>query len=81
MKNLYQLPAFLWNTLVVYAAYAICRLTFLLVNMGIYEGTSASHLASLFGAGLLFDTSAIIYTNALMLLLFMLPRPGKETTG
>ena len=81
MKNLYQLPALLWNTLVVYAAYAICRLTFLLVNMGIYEGTSASHLASLFGAGLLFDTSAIIYTNALMLLLFMLPLPWKETTG
>ena len=36
---------------------------------------------NLFCAGLLFDTSAILYTNCIFLLLFLFPLPWKETKG
>lgn len=78
MKKFSQLSAFLWNTFVVYAAYTLCRWVFYLVNLNIYEGIDTGHAIGLFSAGLMFDTSAIIYTNALMLLMFLLPLPRKE---
>ncbi len=70
------------NLLVVYVAYSLCRLTFLLVNWPLYAGTlSLAHALQLFRAGLLFDTSAILYTNALLILLVLLPCPWKERRG
>ena len=73
-----HLGAFLWNTLIVYVAYTLCRLVFAWVNSGMYEGVSAGHWFELFGAGLIFDTSAILYSNALFVLLMLLPLPWKE---
>ena len=81
MKNLGQLTAFVWNTVVVYIVYFVCRLAFYLVNYDSYESVGFGHLTSLFGAGVIFDTSAILYTNALLLLLTLLPIPWKERKG
>ncbi len=39
------------------------------------------HGLELFGAGLLFDTPAILYTNAIILLMFLLPLHWKECPG
>ncbi len=39
------------------------------------------HGLKLFGAGLLFDTPAILYTNAIILLMFLLPLHWKECPG
>ena len=78
MKYMKHLGAFLWNTLLVYVAYTLCRLVFVWVNSGMYEGVSAGHWMELFGAGLIFDTSAILYSNALFVLLLLLPLPWKE---
>ena len=66
MKNrftIFNTPivALLWDLLVVYCAYTLCRAVFLALNWPLYAGTiTLSHGLELFGAGLLFDTSAIL---------------------
>ena len=68
-----------WDLLVVYCAYTLCRGIFLALNWSLYAGTlTMPHTLGLFGAGLLFDTPAILYTNAVILLMFLLPLHWKE---
>ncbi|MCF0202320.1 MAG: LTA synthase family protein [Bacteroidaceae bacterium] len=51
--------------------------------MNMVEGVdfSIGHLLYLFRVGLVFDTPAILYTNALVIVLFLLPFHYKERTG
>ena len=73
------IPALLWDLLVVYIAYTLCRGIFTILNWSLYAGTlTLGHGLELFGAGLLFDTPAILYTNAVILLMFLLPLHWKE---
>jgi len=67
------------NLLLVYICYEICRLAFLFENWNLYNGaiTWASFWKISLG-GWRFDTSAIFYTNALVILLFLLPFHKKE---
>ena len=77
--NRYPILALLSNLFVVYVLFTLCRLVFLLTNWNLYADTLTwSHAFSLFSAGLLFDTSAILYTNALVILAFLLPLHWKE---
>ncbi len=84
MKNRFSIfknvpAALLWDLLVVYCAYTLCRIVFLALNWSLYAGTiTLSHGLELFSAGLLFDTPAILYTNAVILLMFLLPLHWKE---
>ena len=72
----------LWDLLVVYCAYTLCRGIFTILNWPLYAGSLTwSHGLQLFGAGLLFDTPAILYTNAVILLMFLLPLHWKERNG
>ena len=72
----------LWDLLVVYCAYTLCRAAFLALYWSLYAGTlTMGHGLELFGAGLLFDTPAILYTNAVILLMFLLPLHWKERPG
>ena len=76
------LAAVLWDLLVVYGAYTLCRGIFTALNWPLYAGTLTwGHGLELFGAGLLFDTPAILYTNAIILLMFLLPLHWKERSG
>ena len=76
------LVAVLWDLLVVYCAYTLCRGIFLALNWSLYAGTLTwGHGLGLFGAGLLFDTPAILYTNAVILLMLLLPLHWKERPG
>ena len=76
------IPALLWDLLVVYIAYTLCRGIFTVLNWSLYAGTLTwGHGLELFGAGLLFDTPAILYTNAIILLMFLLPLHWKERPG
>ena len=69
----------LWNVLIVYILFSLCRLLFLLVNWTAYAGTLTwGHGLSLFAAGLIFDTTAILYTNALVVVAMLLPCHLKE---
>ena len=62
-----------------YIAYTLCRGVFLILNWSLYAGTLTwGHGMKLFGAGLLFDTPAILYTNAIILVMFLLPLHWKE---
>ncbi len=73
------LTAVLWDLLVVYCAYTLCRAVFLMLNWSLFAGSlTFGHGLELFGAGLLFDTPAILYTNAVIILMFLLPLHRKE---
>ena len=76
------LIAVLWDLVVVYIAYTLCRGIFLILNWSLYAGTLTwGHGMKLFGAGLLFDTPAILYTNAIIMVMFLLPLHWKERPG
>ena len=75
----HPITALLSNLLVVYVMFALCRLVFLLTNWQTYAGTLTwSHGLSLFAAGIIFDTTAILYTNALVVVMMLLPLHWKE---
>ena len=72
----------LWDLVVAYIAYTLCRGVFLILNWSLYAGTlTLGHGMKLFGAGLLFDTPAILYTNAIIMVMFLLPLHWKERPG
>ena len=79
-KNLFsRVGALLANLLLVYIGYSITRLAFMLENLPLFSGhLSAGYVFELFSAGLIFDTTAIMYTNALFILLFLFPLHWKE---
>ena len=73
------LIAVLGNLLIAYVVYSIARLMFLAENWGLFaEGLTASHLLEMLRGGILFDTSAILYTNVLWVVLMLLPVSRKE---
>lgn len=80
-RQIINILRLIWNILLVYAAYGICRATFMICNSNMYHGIETSHIFDLFKAGLIFDSSAICYTNAIVMLLFLLPLHWKETRG
>ena len=64
----------LLNLLWVYLCYGVCRIAFYFENLELFQDplTRATAFDWLSG-GFIFDTSAIAYTNALYLLLVLLP--------
>ena len=70
------------NVLVAYIIFTLCRLVFLTANWQLYADTlTFSHAVELFLAGIIFDTTAILYTNAPIILLMLLPLHWKEQKG
>ena len=81
MKRRYteNIIALLSNLLLVYCVYFVARVTFMLVNLSYFkEGMTFSHLLTMYKGGLLFDTTAIIYTNALYIVMMLFPLWLKE---
>ncbi len=67
------------NILTVYVCYFVCRVAFLAENWAIFEqGMTLPTLLKVMRGGVLFDNSAIFYTNALVILLYLLPLAAKE---
>ena len=78
-KLLYPLLAVIGNLAIAYITYSIARLAFLAENWGLYaEGMTTSHLMELLQGGFVFDTSAILYTNALWVVMMLFPVSRKE---
>ncbi|MCQ2298509.1 MAG: LTA synthase family protein [Bacteroidales bacterium] len=73
-----NLTALSLNILLVFGLYTLCRLLFVWCNAGLYENLSFGNLMHLLAAGLIFDSSAIFYTNALVIILFLFPLHWKE---
>lgn len=65
----------IWNLLLVYAVYWVCRVVFCLEN----DGTLLNDLSlnAVWGC-FVFDTSAILYTNILYIFMVLLPLHWKE---
>ena len=71
--------AFLLNLLLAYVIYMVCRGIFFLENYHMYkESWQQLSFGDIIKGGLLFDTSAILYTNALYALMMLLPLHLKE---
>ena len=75
-KSYSSVVATVWNLLLVYLVYQIARCEYYFENASYLNYTS-----NVFKGGLLFDTSAIIYTNALYIVLMLLPWHKKESRG
>ena len=74
------LLSMLLNLLLVYVVYFIARMTFLAENWNFYaDNLSWPHLVEMLRGGVMFDTSAILYTNALWIVMVLFPLPMKET--
>lgn len=73
--------AFVLNTLYVYVVYLVCRLVFLAVNWDMFSDSMTwGKLAEILRGGLVFDTSAILYSNVLYALLMFFPTRYKGYT-
>ena len=71
--------ALISNLLLLYVAYMATRIAFLLENYSTYEHVlSSPKFWDIFWGGVYFDTSALAYTNALYILLVLLPCHLKE---
>lgn len=68
------------NLVLVYVVYEICRFVYLFENWSTFSPTlSSDSLAEMLRGGWMFDTSAILYTNSLYILMMLLPLHWKET--
>ena len=74
IKNYYLLV--LWRIFLVYIIYTLCRILFIVYNWHLLDGISFNQLTRILWGGLMFDTSAILYTNILYLFFSFLPIPA-----
>ena len=71
-KTIFSAPlALIVNLLLIYVSFSLCRLLFIWVNHNYFTDLAFSHFWEMFRGGLVFDTSAILYTNALYILLVL----------
>ena len=69
--NLYLITIF--RILSLFLLYTICRLLFLIFNYGYFSRLDFSELMTVFSGGLIFDASAIVYSNVSYLFLILIP--------
>lgn len=67
------------NLLLAYIVYFVARMVFYAENHSLYSDITSSHFLELLRGGLTFDTTAILYTNALWVLMVLFPLHVKET--
>ena len=79
-KSLISSPiAFVCNLALVYLTYGLCRLAYLFENWTVIsEGFDQLSFWEAFKGCWMFDTSAILYTNALYAILMLIPLHWKE---
>lgn len=71
--------AFVANMLMAYLAYFVCRVAYLAENWAeMSQGLDALSMGEVLRGCLMFDTSAILYTNSLYALLMLIPLHLKE---
>ena len=76
-----SLSAFI-NLMWAYVAYLVCRLVYGIENWSVLGGNFTSgNMGEVLKGGLMFDTSAIMYTNSLYMVLMLLPLHVKECRG
>lgn len=71
----------IWRLILAYIIYSLCRLVFLIYNLDLLQPMQWEDVWNIFRGGLMFDTTAILYTNILYLVLAFLPAPFVFTKG
>lgn len=66
------------NLLLVMGCFILCRIIFLAENWNSFSELTFQRILKMFEGGLLFDTSAILYTNILYIFLMLVPLHYKE---
>lgn len=80
--SLKPIAALLYNLLLAYFVFTIARMAYLVENFSTFkEGLTFSHGIEMFVGGLKFDTTAIVYSHSLYILLMLVPLWFKETTA
>lgn len=78
-QTLYKTPlALLYNIALTWIVFTLCRIIFLLANISYFPDLTFTTIVSIFKGGVLFDISAIIYTNLLYILMMAFPLHYKE---
>lgn len=78
-RSLYNTTlSLLSNLLLVTGCFILCRFVFIGVNHHLFTDLTSGRLFRMFEGGLLFDISAILYTNVLYIFLMLLPLHYKE---
>ncbi|MBR1793095.1 MAG: sulfatase-like hydrolase/transferase [Bacteroidales bacterium] len=81
-QSLSYLLSVVWNVLLVYVLYLLCRVIYLMENWHMYAaGWPSLSIGQLLVGSLRFDTAAICYTNLLYLLLILFPLPVRQRRG
>ena len=57
----------IWRLFLAYLIYTLCRLLFIVFNYSLLEPMTGREFFRILAGGLMFDTSAIMYTNILYL--------------
>lgn len=82
LTYLSTVSCFICNIMLVYVCYMLTRVVFVAENWKVYsEGLFNNSWSDLLCGSLIFDTSAILYTNVLYALLMLLPLHLKERNG
>ena len=83
MKKFYSyFAAFAVNIILVYVCYQICRIEYLAENWAAFkDGISNLGFFQALKGSLVFDTSAIVYSNILYMVLMLLPFRFREKAG
>lgn len=68
-----MLVLLIFRLFVVYILYFLCRILFVFINLSSFPGLGFSEFMGFLFYGLRFDTSAIIYTNILIILMHIIP--------
>lgn len=76
-QKLYFQKLLLFRILLVLVVYSICRIIFLVINPAFYQFGFGEILFA-FYVGLMFDFSAVIYTNSVFILLHVIPFKFRE---
>ena len=69
------------NLLLALVLYTVCRLVFFAENRELFPEVSRAVFGRLMQGGLRFDISALMYTNALYMVLALLPFPFRRRRG
>lgn len=79
IKNFFISPvALVSNLLLSMGMFIVCRIVFFMVNISFFPGLDVHQLLSIAKGGFMFDLSALIYINALYILMMAIPLHYKE---
>ena len=70
-NNLYLM--LIWRFVIVMLLFSICRIVFYLINVGYFPNVTFAGMMKIMRGGIIFDTTAVLYTNSLYIVLLLLP--------